>query len=202
MENKYKNKILDRINNWPSEKVFIANDFYDIACNETVRSTLNRFVSKGIIKRILKGIYYQPKYIEIINEYEAPSAHQVALAIARKYNWTIAPTGNTALNMLGLSTQVPAKWVYISDGRYVKFKFGNTIIEFKHRNNSQISKLSTNTAIVIQAIKAIGKNKITDKEICYLNKKLSKEQKQDLLENAKTVSNWIYYIIRKISEVQ
>ena len=196
----YKEQILEKINNLDSNQVFIANDFFDIAGYETIRNTLNRLVENKKISRIMKGVYYKPKYIELIREYEAPSVNEVAEAIARKYNWTIAPSGNTALNLLGLSTQVPAKWTYISDGRYVDFSFGNTTIEFKRRNNGDISKMSTLTAIVIQAIKEIGKNKVTDYQIEYLRKKLSKKEKKDLIESGKTTSVWVYQIIKKLCE--
>ena len=196
----YKEQILEKINNLNSNQVFIANDFFDIAGYETIRNTLNRLVENKKISRIMKGVYYKPKYIELIREYEAPSVNEVAEAIARKYNWTIAPSGNTALNLLGLSTQVPAKWTYISDGRYVDFSFANTTIEFKRRNNGDISKMSTLTAMVIQAIKEIGKNKVTDDQIEYLRKKLSKKEKKDLIESGKTTSVWVYQIIKKICE--
>ena len=202
MDKNYKTEIKDRIDSFDSEKVFITNDFFDIAGYETVRSTLNRLVEAGEIKRILNGIYYNPKYIELIGEYEAPSVNQVAFAIARKYNWSISPSGNTALNLLGLSTQVPAKWTYISDGRYVDYTFGNTTIEFKRRNNGEISKMSKLTAMVIQAIKAIGKDKITNEQVEYLREKLSDKDKEKLLESGKTTSIWIYRIIRKICEVE
>jgi hypothetical protein len=197
----YKNRILQRINSFNSKNVFIANDFFDIAGYETVRSTLNRLVESGEIKRIINGVYYKPEYIELIGEYGAPSANEVANALARKYNWTIAPSGNTALNLLGLSTQVPAKWTYISDGRYADFSFGNTTIEFKRTSNSDVSKMSKLTAMVIQAVKAIGKNKITDEQIEYLREKLSDKEKEGLLEEGKTTSAWVYQILRKIREV-
>ena len=197
----YKQEILNRIENFESDQVFIANDFFDIAGYETVRSTLNRLVEDKVIIRIMKGIYYKPKYIELIGEYEAPSVNEVVNAIARKYNWTIAPSGNTALNLLGLSTQVPAKWTYISDGRDANFSFGNVTIEFKRRSNRDISKMSTLTSMVIQSIKAIGKDKITNEQIDYLKKKLSDKEKSELLSDSKTTSAWVYGVIKKISEV-
>ncbi|MCP5455810.1 MAG: hypothetical protein H7A30_06065 [Thermotogae bacterium] len=197
----YKQKILERINNLSSNQVFISNDFFDIAEYETIRSTLNRLVEDEKISRIMNGIYYKPKYIDLIGEYEAPSVNEVAKALARKYNWTIAPSGNTALNLLGLSAQVPAKWTYISDGRYADFSFGNIMIEFKHRNNGDISKMSTLTAMVIQAIKAIGKNNVNDEQIDYLKTKLSDKEKKELLKDGKTTSIWVYNVLRKICEV-
>ncbi|HEL1557408.1 hypothetical protein HO995_07615 [Streptococcus suis] len=197
----YKQKILNRIENHESNWVFIANDFFDIAGYETVRSTLNRLVEDKRIIRIMKGIYYNPNFIELIGEYEAPSINEVANAIARKYNWTIAPSGNTALNILGLSTQVPAKWTYISDGRYVSFSFGNITIEFKRRNNGDISKMSSLTAMVIQSIKAIGKDKITSNQIDYLREKLTEKEKAALRTESKYTSAWVYDVIKNISEV-
>ena len=196
----YKQEILSRIEKYESNRVFIANDFFDIAGYETVRSTLNRLVEDKEITRIMKGIYYKPKYIELIGEYESPSVNEVANAIARKYNWTIAPSGNTALNLLGLSTQVPARWTYISDGRYAGFSFGNVTIEFKRRNNGDISKMSTLTAMVIQSIKAIGKDKSTSKQIGYLREKLSDREKSELLADSRATSAWVYGIIKKICE--
>lgn len=197
----YKESIINKIDKFNRGSVFISNDFFDIADYETVRSTLNRLVNSGNIIRIMNGIYYKPEYISLINEYEAPSIDEVANAIARKYNWTIAPSGNTALNILGLSTQVPAKWTYISDGRYVEFNFNNIFIEFKRRNNGDISNMSKIVATVIQAIKAIGKDKITDHQIEILRNKLSKEEKSELLYKGKTTSAWVYRIIKRICEV-
>lgn len=200
MEKSYKKEIQNRIRGFHTGKVFIANDFFDIAEYETVRSTLNRMVEAGEIRRILNGIYDQPRFIEFIGEVEAPNMNETASAIARKYNWTIAPSGNTALNLLGLSTQVPAKWTYISDGRYATYQIGNTVIEFKRRNNSEISKMTRLSAMVIQAIKEIGKDKTTQQQIAILSEKLSKDEKKLLLESGKTTSAWVYKVIRKICE--
>lgn len=196
----YKKEILDRINSFDSEMAFISSDFFDIADYETVRKTLNRLTDDGEIKRIIKGIYYKPIYNKLIEEYEAASVHQVALAIARKYNWTIAPSGNTALNLLGLSTQVPATWTYISDGRYLTITFDNISIEFKHRNNGEISNMSLESAMVIQAVKTIGKDKITKKQIKHLSMRLSSAQKEALLKDGKSASQWIFRVIREIGE--
>ncbi len=196
----YRNEILNRIENADSGSVFIADDFFDITGYETVRSTLNRLANSGNIKKIIKGFYYQPKYYEILDDYESVSVPELAEAIARKYNWTIAPSGNTALNLLGLDTGVPSKWTYISDGRYTTIKVGNTEIEFKHRKGAEISNMTRMTAMVIQAIKTIGKDRINEDDIKHLRTKLSKTEKDDLLNESKSASKWIYDVIRKICE--
>ncbi|HFU3803797.1 TPA: DUF6088 family protein [Streptococcus suis] len=195
-----KAKIKNKIDNLSDGAVFISNDFLEIADYETVRKTLNRFVNEGTIQRVVNGVYYKPRYIELIGEYESPSINEVAIAIARKYNWTIAPSGNTALNLLGLSTQVPAQWTYISDGRYVDFLIGNTKLVFKRTTNSTISNMSRLTALVIQAIKAIGKDNISEEQILYLKNRLTTSDKKKLLEEGYTTSAWIYKVLKKIGE--
>ncbi len=202
MSTTYKNKILHRIKNFEKGSVFIAEDFLDIAGYETVRSTLNRLVNIGNIKRIMKGFYYQPRYYEMLDDYETVSIPKLAEAIARKYNWTIAPSGNTALNLLGLDTGIPSKWIYISDGRYTTVKFDNTVIEFKHRKASEIANMSKTTAMTIQALKTLGKDRISEDNIDHLKNKFSKKEKEDLLNESKLASKWIYAVVRKICEVK
>lgn len=179
-------------------EVFIAKDFSEIADYETARKALNRLVEAGIIHKILRGVYYNPRYSPLLQEYEAPSPHNVAFAIARKFNWNIAPSGVTAMNLLGLSTQVPAKWSYISDGAYNTFKMGNITIEFKHRNNREIAGMSYKTALVIQALKEIGKENVCESTIEKIRKVLSDEERTALLRESKASAVWIHNSISKI----
>lgn len=156
-------KISEIISQAKPEGVFIASDFSHIAPINTVRQCLSRLEKSQQIVRIMRGVYYQPAYSELLQEYEAPSPHHVAMALARKFGWTIAPSGAAALNMLGLSTQVPAHWSFVSDGPYRSFSFGNITIEFMHCSSKEISGTSPKTALVIQAIKALGKENIERK---------------------------------------
>ena len=200
--NSYLDQIKNRINDFDSRKVFINNDFLDIAGNETVRRTLNQLVSENKIKRVINGFYYNPIYSELIGEYEAVSIHELALAIARKYNWNIAPYNNTALNLLGLSTQVPTHYKYISSGRYKEYKIGDTILEFKKVNPGEIANMSLKTATVIQSIKSLGKEDITREVIQKIRENLSEKEKLDLMNESKSVPSWIYEVIREICEGQ
>ncbi len=196
----YLDQIKKRIENLGNGKVFISNDFIDIAGNETIRRTLNQLVSDGKIKRVINGFYYNPRYSQLIGEYEEVSIHEIALAIARKYNWNIAPYNSTALNLLGLSSQVPTQYKYISSGRYKEYKIGNTTLEFKKVNPGEIANMSLKTATVIQAIKSLGKENITDQVIQKIRGNLSENEREDLMNEAKSVPSWIYEVIREISE--
>ena len=189
-----KNRILDE----KIGAVFVAADFADITDKTTTNVVLARLESEGIIRRVLRGVYDKPEYNEFLKEYIAPIPDNVAHALARNFGWTIVPCGDTALNLLGLSTQVPATWVYVSDGTYKEYAFDNTVIQFKRTTNKEVSKLSYKTAITIQALKALGKDKIDESVINNLRKLLTAEEKTIMLHEAKTATSWIYEYIRQI----
>ncbi len=95
-------------------------------------------------------------YNKLLGEYVAVGPNAVAQALARSYHWTIAPCGNTALNLLGLSDQVTVTWSYISDGPYKTYEWDCVKIEFRHRTNREITGLSYMTSLVIHGLKALG----------------------------------------------
>lgn len=194
----YTNLIYNRILSLPPESAFIATDFVDIADYKAVSKSLERLEDEKKIRRVIRGVYDCPKYSELLGEYEAPSPHHIAMAIARNNNWTIAPSGNTALNQLGLSTQVTAYWLYISDGPYRIYDINNVKIEFRHRNNKEISGMSYKTAMVIQAIKTLKQQYVSEGIIKHLKKSLTGEEKAKLLDEAKQTTTWVYAIIKKI----
>ncbi len=178
--------------------VFVAPDFADIADTATIRQGLKRLYQSGIIRRIIRGIYEKPKYSKLLDEYVAADPDAVAKALARNYHWTIAPCGNTALNLLGLSTQVTAVWSYISDGPYKTYEWNSTKLEFKHRTNKEITGLSYMTSLVIQALKTLGRANVTPEIIQTLSEKLSEDEKQACLKEATEATDWVYDTIRKM----
>ena len=200
MQSSYAGQIKQRIENSPSGTIFINSDFADIAETETIRRNLNRITQTGILRRILNGIYEKPKYSKFLQEYVAADPDKVAKAIARSYHWTIAPCGDVALNLLGLSTQVTAVWSYISDGPYRKYEWNNACIEFKHRTNKEISGLSYTTILLVQALKTLGKERVSGEVIAILSDRLTSEEKSTALKEAAESTDWVYNIIKKICE--
>lgn len=194
----YNGDIKKRILTSKYGSVFVATDFADITDKKTASVILTRIESDGIIRRVMRGIYDKPEYNDFLNEYVAPIPDNVAHAIARNFGWTIVPCGDTALNLLGLSTQVPATWVYVSDGTYKEYAFDNTVIRFKRTTNKEVSKVSYKTALTIQALKALGKDRIDESVVKSLRKLLTAEEKTAMLHEAKTATSWIYEYIRQI----
>lgn len=193
-------QIYKKIRAQVSGKTFVASDFLDLGEYKAISKSLERLEDENKIRRVIRGVYDCPRYSKLLAEYEAPSPHQVALAIARNNNWTIAPSGNTALNQLGLSTQVAAHWSYITNGSYKKYALNDIEICFKHRSNKEITGKSYKTALVIQALKAIGKENITRHQRNLIAKKLTDEEKAALLQEGKQSVTWIYSAIKKICE--
>ena len=198
MNNGYMQEIRDRILAAEEGSVFVAPDFADIADTATIRQGLKRLYQSGIIRRIIRGVYEKPKYSKLLDEYVAADPNAVAKALARSYHWTIAPCGNTALNLLGLSTQVTAVWSYISDGPYKTYEWNNTKLELKHRTNKEITGLSYMTSLVIGALQTLGRANVTPEIIHTLSKKLSDDEKSACLKEAKESTDWVYDTIRKI----
>ena len=194
----YLNQIRGNIERAEAGSVFVSTDFTDITDKKTVNMGLIRLADEGLIKKILFGVYYKPEFNELLGESVAPSPNNVAHALARNFGWTIVPCGDTALNLLGLSTQVPSQWVYVSDGAYKEYTFDNTTIKFKRTTNKEISKVSYKTALTIQALKALGKENITEQVISRLKKILTDEEKEKMLAESKSATSWVLELIKII----
>ena len=194
---KYIDIIRNKINSFQNNYVFISKDFISDVDYETVRKTLSRLCEKGEIKKISRGYYYKPIYLSIINDYSKPNIDSYAKAIARNMNWKIFPTGNTALNEFGLSTQVPYNYSYISSGRTISYEVNKFVILFTHRSSRE-TDFSYITCTVIQALKAIGQDNITDEIINKISSRLLKEEKKLILLESKNSSAWIYEMIKLI----
>lgn len=193
-------KTIEKIMEDNPGKIFSIHDFYDIATKNTVKSILYRLNEEGKIVRLLDGLYTRPKYSEILKEYSYPTVEEVAQKIADKFDWTVSPTKEIALNYTGLSTQIPNEYVYISDGAYREYIYRNKKIIFKHTSNRNITKYSKELSVLIQSIKAIGKDKLTEEDI----KKLAlfaKNIKEDLQKDTSKLPFWIQDILLKIKEV-
>ena len=178
--------------------IFVPSDFSDLAGYGTVKMGLSRLEKAGLIRRVIRGVYEYPEFSNLLNEYVAPSPHQVALALARNFAWTIVPHGDTALNQLGLSTQVPAEWTYVSDGPYKEYSFGKTVIRLNHTANKDISNLSYKSALIVQAIKAIGQDRLDGAYIRKIAKIMTADERAAILAEGKYITSWVYEAIKKI----
>lgn len=191
-------QIKNNIQNAKIGTVFVPIDFALLTDKKTASVCLTRLELEKVVKKIMRGVYYKPEYNDFLGEFVAPEPNAVAQALARNYGWTIVPCGDTALNLLGLSTQIPATWVYVSDGTYKKYTYEQTTIKFKRTTNKEISKLSYKTALVVQALKTLGKENVDDAVLTKLKNNLTDKEKQLLLTEATAATSWIYEYIKLI----
>ena len=181
-------------------KVFSINDFYNLGTKNTIKSILYRLNKENQITRLIEGLYIKPKYSKILKEYSYPDANEIAEKLANKFSWTISPAGDTALNYIGLSTQIPNEYIYISDGPYREYLYRDKKIIFKHTTNRNITSYSKELSILIQAIKALGKDNIGKediKKLAIFTKKIKENFKEDTLK----LPFWIQEVLRKIQEI-
>lgn len=195
----YLKQIESRIAAAPNGTAFVASDFLDIADSDAVRKALSRLAESGKIRRIIRGVYDCPRFSRLLQEFEAPNIEETAKAIARNFGWHIAPCGDTALNLLGLSTQIPAVWQYVSDGPYRDYSIGNIQLKFKHTSSTDLSGHSYETALLTQALKALGKQNIDSHVIQKLRTHYqTTEGLPDILLESQHGTTWILEVKKSI----
>ncbi len=193
-------KIWNLIKQQPKGTIFSINEFYHLGNVNTIKSIFFRLESDKKITRLIDGLYTIPKFSELLQEESYPSVDQVANKIADKFSWTISPSENHALNLIGLSTQVPSKYIYVSDGPYRTYEYRGREIVFKHTSNRFISEYSRNYSLMIQAIKALGKDNIHEYNIKRMAKFYKKYIDEDIIDKGKKLPAWIQEILKKIAK--
>ena len=180
--------------------VFFANDFKPLGSGDAIRQALSRLCKDDFIERLSNGIYLYPKtskHIGIIY----PSIEEIAKAIARKEKARLVPTGVFALNKLGLSTQVPMKVVFLTDGAPRVIKIGKkATIHFKKTVAKHLSFKGSISALVIFALKEIGKGNVTETELQKIKQILADEAKENIIHDATLAPEWIADILFKLKK--
>ena len=160
MDDSISQTIRERISRIKAGKLFTVNDFEDMNNDSLITRTLSRMQSEGKIVRVATGIYMNPKKTQFGLLY--PTIDQIAQKIAERDKAQIMPTGDTALNILGFSTQVPMNAVYITNGAKRKVKVGNRNIIFKNVVQKNFQFKGTLLPLIIIALKELGENRVTD----------------------------------------
>jgi predicted transcriptional regulator of viral defense system len=199
MDNSLVNRVLARIYGVGRGGVFTPKDFLDLASHDTVRQILSRLVHAGTIRRLLRGVYEYPAFSAVLNAPASPDPDAIARAIARAHGWTIFPSGETALNMLGLSTQVPARWEYFSDGPTKKYEWAGGTLILKHRANKETTALSPKTALVVQALKTLKQDHVDDRVLAALRTRLNARDRTRAVREARYATSWVYEIIKRLA---
>ncbi len=200
MTKSVKLQILSRIYGRGRGWAFSPNDFKADFKPWEINNSLEDLTNEGKIRRISRGLYDYPMYSNILKKIVTPDMEQVAYALARKFAWRIQPTGETALNYLGISTQVVGKSSYFSDGPSKKYDILGQQLEFKHNIFREAVISDNNTILVVQAIKAVGENNITNELKEKLKAKFTQEEWVKIKKASSKVTGWVYKVISELAE--
>lgn len=195
-----KDGIRRRVASLADDSAFTATDFADIADSENIRRAFKEMADAGVIARAARGVYYKPRFSDLLNRTVPPDVDAVAEAVARARGWAIAPSGDHALNRMGLDTQVPAVYAYISTVPYTSISVEPFEVKFKHAANKDLVGMSQTTLLVVQALKALGRDSIDDDVIARISKRLSSDEKKTLLDETQRSTGWIRRAVRRIAE--
>lgn len=193
-------KVVKRIYSNHRGWAFSKNDFLDIGSDDSTRKALTNLEAKGTIRRVLRGLYDYPRMSKLINGPMEPNLRQVAQALARKSGWRIQPSENTALNILGLSTQIPVQAVYLSDGPSKTFLIGKRELIFKKRILKESGFKHSESELVVQALKALGQKRITAETRKKLEQAIPSSKWEKILRDTRTAPAWVCDVIRTIAK--
>jgi hypothetical protein len=188
------NRIAAALKTYPKGSILFVDDFLDYGNPESVKKALFRLNVKGVLVRLAHGIYLYPKVDKELGVL-FPSTEEIAKAIARRDKARIVLTGVQALNKLGLSTQVPMKVVYLTDGAARTVKVGKRTITFKKASPKNLSVKGEISGLAIQALKTIGQNKVDAETIEKIQAILKNEKKENIINDAKLSPAWINKIL-------
>jgi len=192
MENSISQIIKEGISRIEKGKLFSINDFEDTNNDSLVTRTLSRLQNEGTIVRVATGIYMNPKKTQFGILY--PTIDQIAQKIAERDKAKIIPTGDTALNMLGFSTQVPMNAVYITNGSKRKVKVGSRNIIFKNAVQKNFQFKGKLLPLIIIALKELGEKRVTDEvknKIIKLVSDCNVEERETMLHDLYLSPVWI-----------
>lgn len=193
-------KIENRIRIKPKGTVIIPSDFAELGKDNTIRQCIYKLTQEGILVALGNGMYKKANFNELLQKEVPVDPDQLAKAYARKKNWIIFPSKNLALNVLGVSTQVPNTYTYKSNGSNAEVQIANNHIVFekvlpKNMSKNQISN------IVIEAINYLGKETVTNEDLRTIKNHLSVKEFDNLKLDSERSTIWIKELIREMEQL-
>lgn len=177
--------------------IFAPSDFLDIGSRASVDQALSRLADQGVIRRLTRGLYDYPRQSPRFGLL-APSADDIARAVARKDNQVLQPSPAMAANQLGLSTQVPSNPTYMTDGPTRTKKVGRQVIQFRNASPRTLIGAGSKTGTVFQALRYVGKDRMNDQVIGKIARTLNAKDRAQLMKQSKHVPGWMHPVVQQI----
>ncbi|MEQ8694150.1 MAG: DUF6088 family protein [Gammaproteobacteria bacterium] len=181
--------------------VHVPTDFLDLGSREAVDLALHRLAKKGTIRRLARGVYDYPKQHPTLGDL-TPSAETIAQALAGRDRARLQPAGAYAANILGLTEQVPAKAVFLTDSLSRTAKIGPLTIQLRQTTPRNMASAGRLSGLLIQAFRELGKEHITPERIQHLKRTLPSEKRRELLKDLKLAPAWMHPLFRTLAEAK
>jgi hypothetical protein len=191
-------RILARIQARGRGSVLVPGDFLDIGSREAVDLALHRLARRGTIRRLARGVYDFPKQHPVLGLL-SPAAEAVARAMAGRDRTRLQPAGAYAANALGLSDQVPARAVFLTDGPSRTVRIGPTTIQLRRTTPRNMAAAGRLSGLIIQALRELGREHVTPARVEHLKRTLPADKRRDLLKDLKLAPAWMHPILRDLA---
>jgi hypothetical protein len=177
---------------------FTPNDFLDIGRRDAVDKALSRLAAKGTIRRLARGLYEYPREHPELGKL-SPDLEKVAKALAGKDRIRLQPAGAYATNRLGLSEQVPARVVFLTDGPSRTVKIGRQEIQLRRTTPRNMAAAGRLSGLLMQALRHLGKEHITPARVEHLKRTLPPKERRQLLKDLRLAPAWMHPLFRELA---
>jgi hypothetical protein len=195
-----RDQLVARIRGSGRGSVYTNKDFLDLGNRPAVDRVLSQLADEGVFQRLQRGLYYYPKSNALLGITLSADPNKIAAAIARQTGHRAEPSGATAANALGLTTQVPAMQVYLTEGPSKTVRIGGQTIVLKHVTPRHISPRTKMSRLVFQALRYLGKENIDDTVITKIRTVLSDNDMQQLLRDVPYMTDWVVHVVQQIAK--
>ena len=178
--------------------VFVPVDFLEFGSREAIDVALHRLAKQGVIRRLARGLYDFPREHPVLGTL-SPSAEAVARALAGRDRTRLQPAGACAANMLGLTEQVPARLVFLTDGPARTVKIGSMTIQLRRTTPKQMESAGRLIGLLIQAFRELGQEHVTPERREHLKRTLPVEKRRELIKDLRLAPTWMHPIIRELA---
>lgn len=190
--------VLRRIQSQGAGWVFTPTDFADLGTRTAVATALKRYKAAGSIRLLGRGLYDVPRVHAVLGTLW-PAIESVSLALVRKDGLRLQPTGVYAANLLGLSEQVPAQVVFLTDGATRNVKVGPMQIRLKRTTPRNMAAAGRLSGLMIQALRSLGPAHVTAQRIERLRKNLPAEERAQIVEDIALAPEWMHAHLREVA---
>ena len=184
--------ILRRIRGRGHGSVWTSKGFLDIGLRAAVDQALSRLVRRGVLRRLSRGVFDYPKHSPRLGTL-SPDANAVVHAVAARDGARVYPSGALVANTLGLTTQVPSQFTYVTDGPARDLHLGSRVIRFQHVSPARIQ-----WSPAVRALAYLGPDGINDTTVGQLRRHLSPRDRQRLGRDLRFAPDWMRPVLQQV----